>query len=276
MVLGRADERAAAPRRCSPPPRSWLQDAAADAVARLEHDDRLARRARSRAPRSARRARRRRRRRPPCGSCAGAPSCAWPPRRRRDRAAAGAGGDARRRAGAGGSERRSSMGRTREGTIAPHDSRRSSLEAERARGRRRVPARSPPTGLVRETSGNVSVAQRRSRRDHADRRARWPSSTPTTSSSIDLDGEPGRRRARADVGARPAPRRLPPLRRRRRRAHARAGRHRAGCVLDELPCVHYEMLAARRHRARRAVRDVRHARARRARCSMRSRAGPPR
>ena len=36
-------------------------------------------------------------------------------------------------------------------------------------------------------------------------------------------------------------------------------------VLDELPCVHYEMLAARRRRARGALPDVRHAGARRGR-----------
>ena len=35
------------------------------------------------------------------------------------------------------------------------------------------------------------------------------------------------------------------------------------CVLDELPCVHYQMLAARRHGPGRALRDLRHARARR-------------
>ena len=83
----------------------------------------------------------------------------------------------------------------------------------------------------------------------------------------------GRRRARADLRARAPPRRLPPLRRRRRRPHARAMATALSCVLDELPCVHYGMLllggtGAAWRPTRRSARP-----SWRARCSTRSRAG---
>ena len=59
---------------------------------------------------------------------------------------------------------------------------------------------------------------------------------------VDLDGTRGGGRPRAELGAGAQPRRLRALRRRSRRALPRAAGHGALDVLDELPCVHYELM----------------------------------
>ena len=137
-------------------------------------------------------------------------------------------------------------------------------------------------GLVIGTAGNVSARVGR---------PAWRSRRPARVLA-ELERRAGRgrrprrrargRRARADLRARPAPRRLRALRRRRASStRTRRWPPRCRCVLDELPCVHYQMLLLGGTVPRRALPHLRHARAgrgraRRARGPHRGADGQPR